>query len=434
MRERLIVDPAEVAATVVAMANDGRFAEVERLFATRLRAVVSAETLRVDWAAEMSRIGGITAIGRPATEPGHAGLVRVSVPVTGPSGGLLVVMSVDDDGQLHGLRIAALAETGWAPPPYAVPSRFTEQEIRLGAGAFAVPGTLTLPTGRGRRPGVVLLSGGGAFDRDETSGANKPLKDIAWGLASRGVAVVRFDMVTMHHPGLAAEPGFTATDEYVPHAVAAVRLLKEQSTVDPERIFVVGHSMGGRVAPRVAAAEPSVAGLVLLAGDNQPMHHAAARVARYLAAVSPEDFEKDALASVDRWVALVDSPELSPETPAADLPFGWSGSYWLDLRADDPVARAVALAKPMLILQGGRDYQVTVADDLAAWRAGLADRRDVTIQLYDADDHLFFPGTGPSTPAGYVPAQHVDRDVIADIAEWVTPRTGLLRAMSFRRR
>ena len=74
----------------------------------------------------------------------------------------------------------------------------------------------------------------------------------------------------------------------------------------------------------------------------------------------------------------------------------------------------------MLILQGGRDYQVTVAHDLARWQAGLGHRRDITIRVYEADDHLFFRGEGPSTPAGYEPPQHLDPAVVADIAAWLT--------------
>ncbi|WP_207755864.1 hypothetical protein [Nonomuraea cypriaca] len=76
----------------------------------------------------------------------------------------------------------------------------------------------------------------------------------------------------------------------------------------------------------------------------------------------------------------------------------------------------------MLILQGGRDYQVTVADDLAGRRTGLAHRPDVTIRVYDADDHLFFPGSGPSTPADYEAPQHVDAAGVADIADWLARR------------
>lgn len=412
--------PAAVAMAVVDMATEGRFADVEELFAPRLRAAASAETLRVGWEGEIARIGPVSAIGGPGSEPVKAGLVRVSVPVTCERGGLTVVMSVDDAGMLHGLRLAPPADTSWEPPSYAAPKRFTEHEVTVGSGPLAVPGTLTLPRGNGPWPGLVLLSSG-PFDRDLTTGPNKPFKDLAWGLAGRGVAVARFDKVTHVHTQVGAEPGFTMVDEYVPHAIAAVHLLQQQRKVDPARVFVLGLSGGGKAAPRVAAAEPSVAGLISLAGDTLPLPQAAVRVARYLAELDPGPAMTAALEAVTRQAALVVSPDLSPSTPAADLLFGWPASYWLDLRGYDPVATAAELTKPMLILQGGRDYQVTVADDLVRWQAGLGHRPDVTIRVHQADDHLFFRGEGPSTPAGYVSPQHVDPAVVADIAEWLAP-------------
>jgi pimeloyl-ACP methyl ester carboxylesterase len=187
-------------------------------------------------------------------------------------------------------------------------------------------------------------------------------------------------------------------------------------------VFVLGHSLGGKTAPRVAAAEPSVAGLVLLAADANPMHRSAIRVARYLASVNPGPDMAEAVATITRQAARADSPDLSAATPAGDLPFGLPASFWLDEREYDPVTAAAALGKPMLILQGGRDYQVTAQDDLLRWREGLGHLADVTIRVHDADNHLFFPGTGKSTPADYVSPQHVDPAVIADIARWLAPR------------
>jgi dienelactone hydrolase len=419
VRKVSAMDPAVVARTVVDLTREGRFAEVEDLFGAQLRAVASAGTLRAGWASELSRIGPVRSVGEPETRASDAGLVRVSVPVTGERGSLTVLMSVDGTGRLAGLRLAAPAGAPWRPPRYARPSRFTEHEVTVGAGPLAVPGTITRPRGRGPWPGLVLLTSGPA-DRDLTTGPNKPFKDLAWGLASRGVAVARFDKVTHVHPEAGAAAGFTMADEYVPHAVAAVRLLQRQRKVDPARVFVLGLSGGGKAAPRVAAAEPSVAGLVSLAGDTLPLSRAAVRVARYLAELNPGPATTAAAETVARQAALVEDPGLSPATPAADLLFGWPASYWLDLRGYDPVATAAALDKPILILQGGRDYQVTVTGDLARWQEGLAHRPDVTIRVHDADDHLFFRGEGPSTPAGYESPQHVDPAVVTGIADWVS--------------
>ncbi|MBD2897767.1 Esterase EstD [Actinomadura sp. RB99] len=413
-------DAGAIAAGVARALRDGRFAEVEALFAAPLRAVAPAGAVSAAWAAEIARHGPVTSVGDPAAEPLGTDLTRVSVPVACERGALTVVMSVDGAGLLNGLRLAPGGAEAWSPPPYADPSAFEEREVTVGSGPLAVPGTLTLPRGTGPHPGTVLLAGGGPFDRDATSGPNKPLKDLAWGLATSGVAVLRFDKATCAHPAeVAADPAFTMADEYVPHAVAAVRLLRDDPAVDAGRVFVLGHSMGGKAAPRVAAAEPSVAGLVIMAGDAQPMHEAAVRVTRYLASLDPGPDADAAVAAITRQAARVADPALSPADPAADLPFGLSAPYWLDMRSYDPVATALAVGKPMLILQGGRDYQVTVEDDLSRWRAALEGRPGVTVRVHAADDHLFFPGTGPSTPAGYDRPQHVDPAVLDDIAAWL---------------
>jgi dienelactone hydrolase len=396
--------------------RDERFAELTKLFAPALRAVASVDVLRTGWTTELDRVGAVSAIGRPTSEPAADGLERLTVRVTCQRGDLAVVMSVDRKGRLNGLRLAPAARTPWTPPPYADQRRFTEREVTVDT----VSGTLTLPDGAERGPAVVLLSGGGAFDRDETSGPNKPFKDIAWGLASRGVTVLRFDKVTYVDGAAASRPGFTASQEYVPAAVAAIHLLRDLPAVDPAKVYVLGHSMGGKIAPRVAVAEPSVAGLVVMAGDTQPMDWNAVRVARHIAAANPGPAMDAAVATIQRQAAVVAGPDLGADTPPDQLLFGFSASYWLDMRGYDPVATAVAARKPMLILQGGRDFQVTAEHDLPGWQAGLGDRTDVTIRVFDADDHMFFAGEGPSVPSDYERPQHVDPAVIAAVASWLT--------------
>jgi uncharacterized protein len=420
--------PVTAALAVVELARQGRFTEIHQQFAPQLRPMVPAQALRAAWEGELAKHGPVASVGTPVTEPAGPGAVLVKVLVRFEHGALTVAVGLaGEQGWITGIQLlppsAAEPQTPWAPPPYADPDTFTEADITVGGGPLAVGGTLSLPRQPRPAPGVVLLSGSGPHDRDETIGRNKPLKDLAWGLASAGVAVLRFDKVTHAHPEqVAGKTGFTLADEYMPHAVAAIRLLAQHPAVDAGRVFVAGHSLGGTVAPRVAAAEPTVAGLVIMAGGAQPLHWSAVRQLRYLASLEGASAEasRPAIEVMTRQAELIDSPELTNATPASELPFGVPAPYWLDLRAYDPAAAAATLGTPMLIVQGGRDYQATVADDLPKWQAALGGRPDVTIRIYEADNHLFFPGSGPSSPAEYEPAQHMDPAVITCVANWIT--------------
>ncbi|QUQ63603.1 alpha/beta hydrolase [Kutzneria sp. CA-103260] len=380
---------------IVELLRDGRFAEIHELFAPQLRSLVTPEAIESGWSAVVAQYGAFVSAGPAVTEQG-----TTRIPLEFSDGRLTLVIVVGPNG-LGGLQFAPASAAEpiapWEPPSYVDVERFDEVPLD------DVAGTLSLPRGSGPWPAVVTLSGSGSHDRDETIGRNKPLKDIAWGLASRGIAVLRLDK----RPQQVA----TAYDEYAPAVLAAVRLLRQRKDIGP--IYLLGHSLGGTIAPRIAAACTDVAGLILLAGGAQPLHRAMVRQFRHIGA--PEA----TVEAVARQADLVDSPDLSPDTPAAELPFGVPASYWLDLRSYDGPATAAALDLPMLLCQGARDYQVTIADDLARWQAKLADRPNVTIRVYDADNHLFFTGSGPSTPAEYEPAQHVDPEVITDIAAWL---------------
>ncbi|MFE3001938.1 hypothetical protein ACFXG4_44065 [Nocardia sp. NPDC059246] len=422
------IDPETVAATVADLLRNERFDELAELFAPRLAAVVSAATVRAGWTGEIAKIGAVRSVGAAVTRPAADGLTSVHLPVTCERGALAVHLAVDAAGRLHGLRLAAPAESGWTPPDYTVPRRFREQDVTLGAGDTAVTGTLTVPVGSGSRPAVVLVASGPA-DRDLTTGPNKPFKDLAWGLASRGVAVLRFDKLTHAHSEFENAAGFTMVEEYLPHALAAVEVLRREPGVDSARIFVAGHSGGGKAAPRIAAADPGIAGVAVLAGDTVPLPRSILRALRHIAAVEPEQDIGELLESMRARAARTESPALSTETPAADLLFNWPASYWLDLRDYDQVATAAALDRPILLIQGGRDYQVTADEDLPLWEAGLAGRPDVAIRVHPTVDHMLCSGTGPSTPSGYLRPQHVDPAVISDIADWlgaepVRPRLG----------
>ncbi|RJO78375.1 DUF3887 domain-containing protein [Nocardia panacis] len=400
--------PNAIGTRVAELARTRQFTDIEALFTPELRAAVSAETLAVAWSGEVAKIGEVREV-RPAIVEPMGDLTRVSVPVSCERGALTIVVSVDHAGQLNGFRLAPPATSLWTPPRYVDPRAFVERDLDH------LPATVTLPRRSGPRPGVVLLSSG-PMDRDMTTGPNKPFKDLAQGLATRGAAVLRFDKT--------ARACATMVEEYLPDTIAGIHALQEESGVD--RVYVLGHSGGGKAAPRVAAAEPDVAGVIIMAADTVPLGRSAVRTARYLAARGVVDM----VDSIAERAARLEDPELSAET--TDLLFDWPGSYWLDLRDYDQVATAATLNRPILLLQGGRDYQVTVAEDLPLWRAELVGA-DVTIRVHDACDHLFFAGSGPSVPSDYLAPQHVDAAVVDDIATWLgLPERGLLAGIRAR--
>ena len=417
----------EQALAVVDLARAGRFMEIRDRFPPSVVALVNADALQAAWTAAVDGIGGIASVGEAIAEDGPAGTV-VRIPVLGDGGALTVAVGLTGSGRLTGLQLlpvddVAAAPQPWTPPTYADPSRFDELEIAVGPEPFTVPGTLSVPREPGPHPAVVLLAGSGPLDRDETVGPNKTFRDLAWGLATRGIVVLRFDKVTLaRRTEILAKPDFTLSDEYLPQALGAIELLRGHASVDRDRIFLAGHSLGGTVAPRVAAAAPEVAGLVILGGGAAPLHWVIVRQMRYIDALDPATAPAAQTGNdaMTRAAERVDSPDLSPSTSAADLPFGTPAPYWLDLRGYDAPAAAAGLGKPILLLQGGRDYQSSVDDDLPRWEAALGGRPDVTIRVFPDLNHFFFAGSGPSTPQeAMTPGQHVDPAVIDAIVDWV---------------
>ncbi|MDT7603648.1 MAG: uncharacterized protein QOF61_1645, partial [Acidobacteriota bacterium] len=261
--------------------------------------------------------------------------------------------------------VAAKKAAEYQPPAYAAPASFTEKDVTVGAGTeWALPGTLTMPTGKGSFPAVVLVHGSGPNDRDETLLANKPFRDLAWGLASQGIAVLRYDKRTrIYGAKVAALGNFTVKEESVDDAVAAVALLRQTPGVDAKRIFVLGHSLGAMLVPRIGAADPRIRGLVVMAGPTTLLEDAFVRQYEYLLALdgSLSDDDRKVIDAIKQQTARV--KQLTPsDINSKELLHGAPVSYWLDLRAYDPVATARRLRQPILVIQGERDYNVTMAD------------------------------------------------------------------------
>ena len=409
------------AAAVVAAISAKEFAKVEEQFDEKMKAALPPGRLGLTWEALLVQLGPLKACGGDVRVVAIADKQMVITPCEFERGKLDLQVAFDTGSHISGLALRpAAAAAPYTPPSYVTASAYAENDITVGSGEWALPATLTLPAGAGPFPAVVLVHGSGPNDRDETIGPNRPFKDLALGLASRGVAVLRYEKRTrVYGAKMATLEGMTVKDEVVEDAVAAAALLRAQPRIDPARVFVLGHSLGGMLVPRIAAADPKLAGAIVMAGAARPLEQAILEQTKYLAnadgAVTPEEQKQ-----IDGTAVLADAIRaLTPADAAAGKSvFNVPASYWLDLRGYDPPAAAAALALPLLVLQGERDYQVTL-EEFGRWKAALAARRNVTFHSYPALNHLFIAGTGKSLPAEYNQPSHVAQDVVDDLAAWI---------------
>jgi hypothetical protein len=344
----------------------------------------------------------------------------------------------NDAGEIIGLTatpagtVARQANATYEPPPYARPERFHEEEVQVGQGDWALPGTLSLPQGDGPFAGVVLVHGSGPQDRDETIPPNKPFRDLAWGLASRGIAVLRYEKRTRAYGARMKREldSITVKEETIDDALEAAALLRARPEIDPQQVFVLGHSLGGYLAPRIGAADPQLRGLIILAGSARPLEDILLDQMDYVLSLTVPDAaaRQQQLAALRQQVALVKDPTRLPTAAASDLPFSLPAAYWLDLNAYQPEKVAQTLAQPMLFLLGEGDYQVTQAD-FHIWQDALGGRSDVQFILYPGLGHSFMPieGGGKATPASYSVPGHVAEAVINEIASWIKRHTSAAR-------
>jgi dienelactone hydrolase len=335
----------------------------------------------------------------------------------------------DKEKKIAGFQfVPSLPPAKYEPPPYANPTKFEECEVKIGEGGdWPLPGTLAVPKGAGPFPALVLVHGSGPNDRDETLGPNKPFQDIAWGLASRGIAVLRYEKRTrLYGPKLVADPKFiaalTVKEETIDDAIEAVRLLKNTPGIDPKKIFVLGHSLGGMLIPRIALAgkDLDIAGFIVMAGLTKPLPETFLRQMTYLLSLDGETSadDKKQLDEIKSDVARINALQAS-DAGKSDRIINAPPAYWLDLRGYYPPDVALKIDRPMLILQGSRDYQVTT-EDFENWKKALGGRADVELKLYPKLNHLFAEGQGIPTPNEYSLVHgSVAEYVISDIAGFI---------------
>ena len=411
-------DPAALAARALDHLDAGEYAQVEAMFGADMAQAVPADKLKAVWESLPAQVGKATGRGQPQLSEAN-GATLVQVPLHYEKAELVGKFAIDGGGRIVGFLVQPAQAAAAAPAPaVADDAAFEERDIQVGAGEGALPGTLAMPKGAGPFPAVVLVHGSGPHDRDESIGPNKPFLDIARGLAAQGIAVLRYEKRTKARPQDFASGAFGVDEETTNDAVLAVDALRKMDGIDGKRIFVLGHSQGGMMAPRIAAVSGHVAGLVLLAAPARPLLDIVIEQNRRLAVLDDgktSDAERDAINALIQQVRTTRDPATDAATKTV---MGMPAGYWRSIDTVDPVAEARRVALPMLVLQGARDIQV-VDSDWQAWRSAFGNDAKVQFKLYEALNHLGIPGEGEGSLAEYQQPGHVDPALIGDVASWV---------------
>ena len=380
--------------------------------------------------AQLGGFGGLAkqlaALGTPEKlEPAYEGKVQgmkaFFIPCQFTAMAVDIVLPVQD-GAIAGLSTAAYSGGKEETAEPEESADFDSVELALPVeGLGELPGILTVPKGEGPFPAVVLIHGSGASDKDETVGQLKPFRDLAEGLAAQGIAVYRFDKRSyVYGAQMAGNKQITLVDESIEDAVNAVQLLAAQEKIDPDRILVLGHSLGGNAIPAIARAlegtPVKACGFIMMAASPRPLDVLTREQIEYLDSLGqiPEDQRQtygDMLKDLDK---LQDIDSLPEDEPVA----GAYPAYWKWLAHYDILQAADEITQPVLLLQGEEDYQVTM-EDFGIWQEHFGKKENWMLKSCPGLTHCFTPGVRTEGVNAYIGDKKIDARVISDIEEFV---------------
>ncbi|MEX0417019.1 alpha/beta hydrolase family protein [Bacillus sp. C30] len=249
------------------------------------------------------------------------------------------------------------------------------------------------------------------------TGLNRPFADNAHGLAEKGIASIRYDKRSYAYPN----DVFDVETEYLKDAKEAVRLVKEDKRVDSNKIYLIGHSQGGLLGPKIAQDNPEIKGFVSMAGTLR-------RLEDVVLTQTTLRVEQDTKLSGERKKEEMENTKESVQkikklntSDKKEVLLGYPASYWSSLNKINGASIAKNLDIPMFIIQGTTDFHVLEKVDYKLWQETLAGKDDVSFKLYPGLSHLFMPGGSADKFDGsiYNKPAHVDSQVIEDVSGWV---------------
>ena len=299
----------------------------------------------------------------------------------------------------------------------------------VGKGSdYPLNGLLTLPEDLSSPvPAVVMVHGSGPSNMDEKVMKLTPFKDLAEGLAKHGIASLRYDKRTFAYARKMAKERPSVMTETIDDALLAIALLKKDPRIDPDRVFILGHSMGAMLAPRIDAEGGDVKGFVLMAGTPYRLEEVVLRQLKQTGG------SKSAL----KWIVGLEfryfakkfaSLYQMSDEEAKKKRFAGNLSlfYFKEMGRRTAADYLMDTDKPALIMQGGRDFQVLAADDFERFRELLSDRKNTVFKLYPALNHVFVNAIYDDilkASKEYRVERHIGEDVICDIASFILGNT-----------
>jgi hypothetical protein len=325
-----------------------------------------------------------------------------------------IQVTVDEKGSIAGFYFLPYHGKIAEIPAYADPEAFLEEEVSFYSGNWKLNGNLTIPKGRGKVPAVVIVHGSGPMDRDGSVVGCRPYRDIAYGLSSRGVAVLRYDKRTLTYRGSLDPFNITIEEEVIADALAAIEFVSKDSRIDRNKVFLLGHSLGGMLAPEIASKSKDLSGIVMLSPPARNILDLALEQLRYVALLDNElsEEERRDIDRVEKQIERLRSHEVNEK----ELILGAPAAYWYGLEKRRPLEMAKELDCKILILQGGKDYQVG-KKDFEMWEGEVGDRS--TFIFYPSLNHLMVEVEGKPSPQDYYLGGNVDERVIMDISKWI---------------
>lgn len=299
-----------------------------------------------------------------------------------------------------------------------MPDTIIEQDLTSDVNGFKLPGTLTFPKEGESFPCVILVHGSGPNDRDETLYQNKPFRDIAWGLAEKGIAVYRYDKRSyVYGNELMDDFDVTLYEETIDDSVEIAKMMQYIEKINKDKIYILGHSLGGFAIPRIAQNSEETAGFIIMAGAVRNLKEMILEQYEYIfnidETISKE--EKTELEKVNNEMTKLDNLDNIKED---EIIMGAYKAYWIDNMNYRPIETAKSIDRPVLVLQGERDYQVTM-EDYNMWKDNFSSDNNWTFITYPKLNHMMMPGEGKPTNTEYKIVNRVSEKLIDDIAEWI---------------